>query len=79
MQAKERAGNTVVVAKDDVTLTDEVADEVEKAKAEEIARAEKGVKSVINSLMIKTVAPVIIAQDTDLIKNVADAIRISLP
>jgi len=75
VQAKEAAGITVVVAKGDVTLTGEVADEVAKAKAEEIAKAEKGVKSVINSLTIKTVAPVVIAEDTALTKNVADATK----
>ncbi|WP_231464255.1 BON domain-containing protein [Pedobacter sp. Leaf132] len=75
VQAKEAAGITVAVAKGDVTLTGEVADEAEKAKAEEIAKAEKGVKSVINNLTIKTVAPVVIAEDTVLIKNVADATK----
>ncbi|WP_421944933.1 BON domain-containing protein [Pedobacter sp.] len=75
VQAKEAAGITVAVAKGDVTLTGEVADEAAKAKAEEIAKADKGVKSVINSLTIKAVAPVVIAEDSALTKNVADATK----
>jgi len=75
VQAKEPAGITVAVAKGDVTLTGEVADEASKAKAEEIAKAEKGVKLVINSLTIKAVAPVVIAEDPVLTKNVADATK----
>jgi len=76
IQAKEAAGITVAVAKGDVTLTGEVADEAEKAKAAEIAKAEKGTKSVINSLTIKTAdLPVVIAEDPVLIKNVADATK----
>ena len=76
VQAKDPAGITVVVAKGDVTLTGEVADDAAKAKAEEIAKAEKGVKSVINSLTIKPAqAPVVISEDTTLTKNVADATK----
>lgn len=75
VQAKESAGITVAVSKGDVTLTGEVADEDAKAKAEEIAKAEKGVKSVINSLTVKTVASVVIAEDPVLTKNVADATK----
>ena len=76
VQAKEPAGITVVVAKGDVTLTGEVADDAAKAKAEEIAKAEKGVKSVVNSLTIKPAqAPVVISEDTTLTKNVADATK----
>jgi len=76
IQAKEAAGITVAVAKGDVTLTGEVADEAEKAKAAEIAKAEKGTKSVINNLTIKTAdLPVVIAEDPVLIKNVADATK----
>ncbi len=76
IQAKEAAGITVAVTKGDVTLTGEVDDEATKAKAEEIAKAEKGVKSVINNLTVKPVAaPVVIADDSALIKNVADATK----
>lgn len=76
IQAKEAAGITVAVTKGDVTLTGVVDDEATKAKAEEIAKAEKGVKSVINNLTIKPVAaPVVIAEDPVLIKNVADATK----
>lgn len=76
IQAKEAAGIAVAVTKGDVTLTGIVDDEAAKAKAEEIAKAEKGVKSVINSLTIKPVeAPVVISEDPVLIKNVADATK----
>jgi len=76
IQAKEAAGITVAVTKGDVTLTGIVDDEAAKAKAEEIAKTEKGVKSVINSLTIKPVeAPVVISEDPVLIKNVADATK----
>lgn len=75
IQAKEAPGITVAVAKGDVTLTGEVADEAAKAEAEKIAKAEKGAKSVINSLTIKPVVPVVIAEDTTLSKNVGDAVK----
>ncbi|WP_175633106.1 BON domain-containing protein [Pedobacter ghigonis] len=76
IQAKEATGITVAVTKGDVTLTGVVDDETAKAKAEEIAKAEKGVKSVINNLTIKPVeAPVVISEDTVLVKNVADATK----
>ncbi|RYD72452.1 MAG: BON domain-containing protein [Sphingobacteriales bacterium] len=75
IQAKEAAGITVAVAKGDVTLTGEVADDAAKVKAEEIAKAEKGVKSVINSLTIEQEKPVVIAEDPILTKNVADATK----
>ncbi len=75
IQAKEPAGITVNVNKGEVTLTGEVADQNEKAHAEEIAKSQKGVKSVANNLSIKEAAPVIIAEDTTLTKNVADAVK----
>lgn len=78
VKAKEAAEVSVAVTKGEVTLTGEVADEAEKAKAETIAKAEKGVKSVINNLTIKPVlssVPVVIADDSTLIKNVADAAK----
>jgi len=75
IQAKEAAGITVAVAKGEVTLTGEVADEAAKTKAEEIAKAEKGAKSVINSLTVKQEKPVVIAIDSVLSKNVADATK----
>ena len=76
IQAKEAAGITVAVAKGEVTLTGEVDDEATKAKAEEIAKAEKGVKAVINNLTVKPAdVPVEIAEDSTLIKNVADATK----
>jgi hyperosmotically inducible protein len=76
VQAKEASGITVAVTKGAVTLTGEVPDDAAKATAEEVAKAEKGVKSVANDLMVKpAVAPVVIAEDTVLQKNVADAIK----
>lgn len=76
IQAKEAAGITVAVTKGEVTLTGEVDDEATKTKAEEIAKAEKGVKSVINNLTVKPAdVPVVIAEDSALIKNVADATK----
>ncbi|TDG35176.1 BON domain-containing protein [Pedobacter changchengzhani] len=75
IQAKEAADVTVAVAKGDVTLTGEVADDAAKAKAEEIAKAEKGVKAVMNNLTVKPMMPVVIAGDADLMKNVADATK----
>ena len=76
IQAKEAAGITVAVAKGEVTLTGEVDDDATKAKAEEIAKAEKGVKAVINKLTVKPAdVPVVIAEDAALIKNVADATK----
>ncbi|PTS99637.1 transport-associated protein [Pedobacter sp. HMWF019] len=76
VQAKEASGITVAVTKGAVTLTGEVADDSAKTTAEQVAKAEKGVKSVTNDLTVKpAVAPVVIAEDTVLQKNVADAIK----
>lgn len=75
VQAKEATGITVAVTKGDVTLTGEVADDAAKTKAEEIAKAEKGVKAVMNSLTVKPMQAVVIAEDPALTKNVADATK----
>jgi len=76
IQAKEAAGITVAVTKGNVTLTGVVDDEAIKTTAGEIAKAEKGVKTVTNNLIIKpTDLPVVIADDAVLIKNVADATK----
>lgn len=76
VQAKEATGITVAVTKGDVTLTGEVADDAAKAKAEEVAKAEKGVKTVINSLTVKPAPlPVVISEDPNLSKNVTDAVK----
>lgn len=76
IQAKEAIGITVTVAKGDVTLTGEVANDVAKTEAEKIAKAEKGVKSVINNLTVTTLEkPVVITEDQTLIKNIADAVK----
>ncbi|TCD04669.1 BON domain-containing protein [Pedobacter frigidisoli] len=76
IQAKEAAGITVAVTKGEVTLTGEVVDDAAKVKAEEIAKAEKGAKSVVNNLTVKPAdMPVVIAEDPILTKNVADATK----
>lgn len=76
VQAKEATGITVAVTKGDVTLTGEVADDAAKTKAEEVAKAEKGVKTVINSLTVKPAPlPVVISEDPTLSKNVIDAVK----
>jgi len=54
VQSKEAAGITVMVDGGVVTLSGEVADDAAKAKAAEIATAEKGVKSVTNNITIAT-------------------------
>lgn len=78
VQAKEANGINVTVTKGEVTLTGEVLDDAAKTTAETIAKSEKGVKSVVNNLSIKTVtstAPVVIAEDAALQKNVTDAVK----
>lgn len=79
VKAKEASEVNVAVTKGEVTLTGEVATEADKAKAEDIAKAEKGVKSVVNNLTVKPLidssAPVVIADDAVLTKNVADATK----
>jgi len=78
VKAKEASEISVAVAKGEVTLTGEVADDAAKAKAEVIAKAEKGVKSVVNNITVKPVVaavPVVIAEDATLVKNVADATK----
>lgn len=76
VQAKEAAGITVAVDKGVVTLAGEVTDDAAKANAETIAKAEKGVKSVVNSISTVMVdKPVVIETDSVLTKNVADAVK----
>ncbi len=58
VQAKEAAGITVEVKDGVATLTGEVTDDAAKAKAEEVAKEEKGVKSVVNNLTVA--APVVV-------------------
>jgi osmotically-inducible protein OsmY len=56
-----------------VTLSGMVNSDVLKAKAEEIAKGVKGVKSVVNNLTVKpAMAPIVIAPDTQL-KNAVTA------
>ncbi len=52
VQAKETTGITVSVKDGVATLTGEVADNAAKAKAVELAKAEKGVKDVVNNLTV---------------------------
>lgn len=69
----ELTGATVDVKEGVVTLGGELKDETAKTLAETTAKIVKGVKSVTNSITIK--APVVIAVDEVLIKNVADAAK----
>ena len=57
VQQKEAPGITVSVAEGVVTLGGTVADEAAKASAEEAAKGEKGVKSVVNNLMLPPPPP----------------------
>ena len=57
VQQKEAPGITVSVAEGVVTLSGTVADEAAKASAEEAAKGEKGVKSVVNNLMLPPPPP----------------------
>ncbi len=76
LQSKEAIGINVSVLKGEVTLTGEVTSDSIRADAEKIAKAEKGVKSVINKLTILSLEkPVVIAEDPALIKNVSDVIK----
>ncbi len=52
VQAKETTGIMVSVKDGVATLTGEVADDAAKAKAVEVAKAEKGVKDVVNNLTV---------------------------
>ncbi len=57
VQQKEATGITVSVAEGVVTLSGTVADEAAKASAEEAAKSEKGVVSVVNNLMLPAPPP----------------------
>ena len=57
VQQKEATGITVSVTEGVVTLEGTVSDDASKAKAEEIAKAEKGVNSVVNNLMLPPPPP----------------------
>lgn len=69
----ELTGTTVDVKEGVVTLGGELKDETAKALAETTTKVVKGVKSVTNSITIE--APVVIAVDEVLTKNVADAVK----
>jgi len=71
VQAKEAAGITVTVAEGVVTLTGDVADEAAKAKAAEVAKAEKGVKDVVNNTTVP--APVVVVPEPASVTTVLDA------
>lgn len=57
IQQKEASGITVAVSEGVVTLTGTVADEAAKTAAEEVAKGEKGVKSVVNNLILPPPPP----------------------
>jgi hyperosmotically inducible protein len=66
-------GTTVNVNEGVVSLSGQLKDETAKALAETKAKAEKGVKSVVNNITIA--APVTIAVDEVLTKAVKDAVK----
>ena len=78
VQSKETTSVSVTVNGGVATLKGEVADEAAKMKAEEIAKGEKGVKSVVNNLTVTApvvfVPPVIVA-DNPLTASVVDAVK----
>ncbi len=57
VQQKEEQGVTVSVKDGVVTLDGSVADEATKAKAEDVAKGEKGVKPVVNLLVVPPPPP----------------------
>lgn len=78
VQSKETTSVSVTVNDGVATLNGEVADEAAKMKAEEIAKGEKGVKSVVNNLTIAmppVMAPVAVAPDDPLMMSVRDAVK----
>ncbi|MEJ7610599.1 MAG: BON domain-containing protein [Ferruginibacter sp.] len=78
VQSKQMTGVTVAVKDGVATLTGEVADEAAKMKAEEMAKAEKGVKSVMNNLTVMAAtmpAPVVVTADDPLSNSVRDAVK----
>lgn len=66
-------GTTINVNEGVVSLSGQLKDETAKTLAETKAKAEKGVKSVVNNITIT--APVIIAVDEILTKAVKDAVK----
>lgn len=66
-------GTTINVSEGVVSLSGQLKDETARTLAETKAKAEKGVKSVINNITIA--APVLIAVDEVLTKAVKDAVK----
>ena len=78
VQSKETTSVSVTVNDGVATLNGEVADEAAKMKAEEIAKGEKGVKSVVNNLTVAmpaVMAPPVVAADDPLMMSVKDAVK----
>lgn len=78
VQSKETTSVTVAVNDGVATLTGEVPDDAAKIHAEEIAKGQKGVKSVINNLTVTmpaVMAPVVVAGDDPLMMSVRDAVK----
>jgi hyperosmotically inducible protein len=76
IQSKEPAGVTVSVTKGIVTLNGLANDNTTKANAEQIAKDEKGVESVVNNITIPVAEmPVVIASNDILQKGITDAIK----
>lgn len=76
VQSKETTSVSVTVTDGVATLSGEVPDEAAKMRAEEVAKGEKGVKSVINNLTVAMpMAPVVVAADDPLMMSVKDAVK----
>lgn len=80
VQKNEASEVTVSVAEGVVTLSGTVADDAAKAKAEEIAKVEKGVKSVVNNLMLPAPPPpppaaMAPSADEPMMASVRDAVK----
>lgn len=75
VQSTQTTGITATVNDGVATLSGEVADEAAKMKAEESAKASKGVKSVVNNITVMMSAPVVVTADDPLMMSVNNAVK----
>ncbi len=75
VQQKEEQGVTVSVKDGVATLTGTVVDEATKAKAEDVAKGEKGVKSVVNQLELPPPPPPAVPMVQSGVADMAGAIK----
>ena len=76
VQSTQTTGITATVNDGVATLTGEVADDAAKMKAEESAKASKGVKSVVNNITVMMpAAPVVVTADDPLMMSVNSAVK----